>query len=184
MLRVEQRQVDRLLQVEAVMDAAQEQAELPLLLLVAARRAEGEARLAVLEGERRRQRRARALARARARRAGPPPARTSARASSAGSRAPGSPARIAASRPTASPRSCCPICRSTSIWTVSPRRGRQRPSRPWSARRRCAAGLAPTARHSARPPWRARPAPRSRGSRPGRSSCEAVSPISLRRPRA
>ena len=62
MLRVEQRQVDRLLQVEAVMDAAQEQAELPLLLLVAARRAEGEAGLAVLEGDRGRQRRARALA--------------------------------------------------------------------------------------------------------------------------
>ena len=40
---VEQRQVDRLLQVQAVMDMAQEEAELPLLLLVAARRAEDEA---------------------------------------------------------------------------------------------------------------------------------------------
>src|SRR6478736_3299465 len=43
-LRVEQRQVDRLLQVETVVHPAQEHAELPLLLLVAARRAESQAR--------------------------------------------------------------------------------------------------------------------------------------------
>ena len=41
---VEQRQVDRLLQVEAVMHPAQEQRQLPLVLLVAARRAEDQRR--------------------------------------------------------------------------------------------------------------------------------------------
>ena len=40
MLRMEQRRVDRFLQVHAVMHMAQEKDQLPLVLLIAARRAE------------------------------------------------------------------------------------------------------------------------------------------------
>src|SRR3954454_24344889 len=63
MLRMEQWLIDRLLQVQPVMDMAQEEDRLPLVLLVAARRAEGDVGLAVAERHRRRQRGARTLAR-------------------------------------------------------------------------------------------------------------------------
>ena len=62
-LRAEARRVDRLLQVQAVVDVAQERVQRPLVLLVAAGRAEREVRVAVAQGQRRRQRGARPLAR-------------------------------------------------------------------------------------------------------------------------
>ena len=63
MLGVPGRRVDRLLQVHAGMDVAQEELRDPLVLLVAAGRAPGEIRLAVAQGQGRRQRGARPLAR-------------------------------------------------------------------------------------------------------------------------
>src|SRR5436309_10328873 len=60
---VEFRTVDRLLQIHAVMDMVQKELRRPLVLAVAAWRAEGHPGLAVLQRERRRQRAARALAR-------------------------------------------------------------------------------------------------------------------------
>ena len=57
--------VDRLLQAHAVMHETQENAKRPLLLLVAARRAERQIRLAATRDERRRERDARTRARAR-----------------------------------------------------------------------------------------------------------------------
>ena len=63
MLAVEGRAVDRLLQVHAVIDMVQEQQQRPLVLLVAAGRAERHIRLAVAEREPRRQGGARPLAR-------------------------------------------------------------------------------------------------------------------------
>ena len=101
--------VDRLLQVQPAVDVAQKNVERPLLLLVAARRAVGEPRLAVAEHEPRRERRPRPLPRRERRRRALPRARTSARACRAASRAPGSSASSAASRRSASPR---PGCRS------------------------------------------------------------------------
>ncbi len=47
---VEQGQVDGFLQIEAMMDAAQEQRQLPLLLLVTTRRSKYKAWLAVFKG--------------------------------------------------------------------------------------------------------------------------------------
>src|SRR3954454_5607960 len=61
-LVVEHRRVDRLLQVDAEVREREEEDERPLVLLVAAGRAERE-RLAVAPGERRRERRPRSLAR-------------------------------------------------------------------------------------------------------------------------
>src|SRR5262249_55609096 len=62
MIDVERRGVDRLLQVHAVVGVMEEQQERPLLLLVAARRAERQVGRAVPEGERGRERGARPLA--------------------------------------------------------------------------------------------------------------------------
>ena len=62
MLGVPGRRVDRLLQVHAGMDVAQEELRDPLVLLVAAGRAPGEVRLAVAQRHGRRERRARPLA--------------------------------------------------------------------------------------------------------------------------
>src|SRR6185437_10212207 len=62
------RRVDRLLQVHAAMDMAEEHLRDPLLLLVAARRAPAHVRLAGAMGEGRRERRARPLARRQRRR--------------------------------------------------------------------------------------------------------------------
>ena len=59
---MEHRGVDGLLKAHAVMDAAEEQQELPLVLLVAAGAAADERGPAVIEGERRGERGARALA--------------------------------------------------------------------------------------------------------------------------
>src|SRR6185312_7242704 len=61
--------VDRLLQIHAVMDMVQEKLGGPLILAVAARRAESHRRLAVPERQGRRQRAARPLAGREARRA-------------------------------------------------------------------------------------------------------------------
>ena len=58
---MERRRVDRRLQVEAEVDVVEEEQQRPLVLLVAARRAEGEIRVAAPEGERGRERRARPL---------------------------------------------------------------------------------------------------------------------------
>ena len=63
MLGVPGWRVDRLLQVHAGVNVAQEELRDPLVLLIAAGRAPGEIRLAVAQGERRRQRGARPLAR-------------------------------------------------------------------------------------------------------------------------
>ena len=52
-VRMEGGRIDRRLEVEPGEHVAEEEAELPLVLLVAARRAEGEVRLSVAEGERR-----------------------------------------------------------------------------------------------------------------------------------
>src|SRR5579864_2685019 len=57
------RRVDRLLQVHPEMDVREERVERPLILLVAARCAEREIRLAVARDERRRERRPRPFAR-------------------------------------------------------------------------------------------------------------------------
>src|SRR4051812_3062028 len=62
MLGVPRRRVDRLLQVHAGMDVAQEELRVPLVLLVAAGRTPGHVRLAVAQRHGRRQRRARTLA--------------------------------------------------------------------------------------------------------------------------
>src|SRR3954468_23648986 len=51
MVRVEARRVDRLLQVQAAVDVPQKEVERPLVLLVAARRAEREIWVAVAESE-------------------------------------------------------------------------------------------------------------------------------------
>ena len=91
MRRMRHRHVDRLLQVEAMMHVPQEEQELPLLLLVAARRAEGQRRPALSKSQRRGQGGARPLAGREARGQALARARTSARASSARSRAPGMP---------------------------------------------------------------------------------------------
>src|SRR4051812_45164518 len=58
-LRVELRRVDRLLQVPPEAGVAEQDVELPLVLLVAPRRAEREIRLAPAQDERRRERRPR-----------------------------------------------------------------------------------------------------------------------------
>src|SRR3954454_2519485 len=63
MLRMEQWLIDGFLQIQPVMDMAQEEDRLPLVLLVAARRAEGHVRLAIAERHRRRQSGAGALSR-------------------------------------------------------------------------------------------------------------------------
>ena len=107
MLGMPGRRVDRLLQIHVGVHVAQEELRDPLVLLIAAGRAPGEIGLAVAQRHGRRQRRARALARRQRRRMAPRRARTSARACRGRSRAPGSPARIAASRPTASTTPCC-----------------------------------------------------------------------------
>ena len=94
MLAVPGRRVDRLLQVHAAMDVAQEHLRDPLLLLVAARRAPAHVRLAVAMREGRRQRGTRPLARRqRAGLAFLEPADLAARAH-AGSRARGRPASL------------------------------------------------------------------------------------------
>src|ERR1700674_3695285 len=72
MLVVKGRAVDPLLQVHAVVDVVQEHQQRPLVLLVAARRAEGEIRLAVLERHRRGQGAARARGGGAADRGSPP----------------------------------------------------------------------------------------------------------------
>src|SRR4051794_28835216 len=61
-VRVEARRVDRLLQIQAAVDMPEEEVERPLVLLVAAGRAEREVWVAAAECKRRRERRARALA--------------------------------------------------------------------------------------------------------------------------
>src|SRR3954452_1029968 len=61
-VRVDARRVDRLLQVQSAVDMPEEEVERPLVLLVAAGRAEREIWIAAAECERRRKRRARALA--------------------------------------------------------------------------------------------------------------------------
>src|SRR5438270_3709225 len=62
-VRVERRRIDRSLKVESEVHVVQEEDERPLILLVAARRSEGEVRIAAAECERRRERRAWPLAR-------------------------------------------------------------------------------------------------------------------------
>ena len=94
----------------------------PLVLLVAAGRAEREIRIAVAADERRGERRARPLARARASSAAPPRARTSARACRGRSRARESPARPRASRRSASRRPCSPSGRRRRDARVAARR--------------------------------------------------------------
>ena len=180
MLGVPGRRVDRLLQVHAGMDMAQEELRDPLVLLVAAGRAPGEVGLAVAQRHGRRERRARPLAGLRAPPDAPPPARTSAPACRGRSRAPGSPARTAASRPRASPSIMLPSRSMMSKCTVSPRThadsapSRSAPCpvvafrRPSARRRRCAhRRAAPSAARSVDA------ACRSRRSTPGRSSSEA-----------
>ena len=103
------------------MDMAQEEAQLPLVLLVAARRAEGERGPAFVECQRRRKRRARAFAGRQARWAGPASARTSARASSGRSRGPGTVGDDCSQPPEGVAEIMLPCRSMTSIWTVSPR---------------------------------------------------------------
>src|SRR5438477_1457676 len=62
MVRVEVRRVDRLLQVQPAIDVLEEDVQGPLVLVVAAGRAEGEVGVAAAKGERRRQRGARPFA--------------------------------------------------------------------------------------------------------------------------
>ena len=128
----------------------------PLVLLVAAGRAERELRLAVAQRERRRERRPRSRPRRERRRQARPRARTSARACRAASRAPGSPASSAASRRSASRRRGCRSgrrrrgarCR-RGVGSASARRRRPSPPAATSSRqprrRRAAARPTPVA---------------------------------------
>ena len=120
MLAVPGRRVDRLLQVHAAMDMAQEHLGDPLVLLVAARRAPAHVRLAVAMGEGRRQRGARPLARRQRAPAGLPRARTSGRACRAGSRARASTGEPCSQPPDGVAETMLPSLSTMSKCTVSP----------------------------------------------------------------
>ena len=109
-----------------------------------------------------------AACRARARPDGLPRARTSGRGCRGRSRVPGSPARIAASRPTASPRPCCRRdrrCRNARCRRAPRRAGRR------SARRPPMAATASGCPRRAAGNFTTAPKP---STEPGRSSSEAV----------
>ena len=113
--------VDRLLQVHAVVHVAQEGVQRPLVLQVAARRAERQVRLAAAQRQRRRQRRPRALARARARSDARGRARTSGRAPTPGSRGRARPATPDSQPPLGVAEIMLPCRSMMSRWHVSPR---------------------------------------------------------------
>ena len=157
---VEHRRVDRRLQVEPEHRVGEEELERPLVLLVAARRAEREHRPVVAHAPATATASCAAAARRTSDAGSPPRARTSARACRGRTRGPGSRASSAASRRSASPRRGC-------------RSGRRR--RGGRCRRA-------SARPRPRAPSRARPDRRQPPVRPpGRSSPDASAPISARR---
>ena len=154
------RRVDRRLQVQPAEHVAQQEAQLPLVLLVAAGGAERQGRHAVAQRQRRRERGARALARQQRVRQARAPARSSAPGCPGGSRARGWSASSAASRRTAWPRRCCPSgrrrrrgrCRRGSCRARRRSARRRRPARrpqapgPGGGTVRTGAGRAPTGR--------------------------------------
>ena len=131
-----------------VCSVAQEQQQLPLVLLVAAGGAEGQ------RGGHRRAARGTAVRVVRGRRpgaseAGPPRARTSGRGCRGGSRVRDRPARTAASRRWGSPTTMLPQRSTTSRWQVSPAWARRRAVTVGSPPpRRPAGGAAPSSRGS------------------------------------
>ena len=168
-MRVPLRRVDRLLQRLAADQVAQQEEQLPLVLLVAAGRAAGQHRLAVAVAPASGSASSAAAGPGPARTAAPPPARTSAAGCRGRSPARGWSASSAASHRSGWPRPCCPTGRRR-------RRGRCRRGSPRPAPRSARPGRSgPPERRPAGPgPART---PGSRGcapvGRPGRSSREA-----------
>ena len=156
---------------------AQPEAQLPLLLLVAAGGAEGQGGDAVAQRQRRRERGARAACRGPASWAGRARARTSGRGCRAGSRGPGSTGELCSQPPDGVAETRLPQRSTTSTWQVSPRVVPLRVDRGLTDARRRGRGGAGR-----------RPAVTKAGSRggrppgePGRRAVLAVSPMSARR---